>query len=127
MKRVGITALAEFDLAEAQDFYAQAGDWVVDHFLNCIDEALSALATTAGIHPVRFGHHRVGVPHFPFSVYYDVEGEDVVVKAVPRRPLSGPPVAGCGPRHGRCNIPGGSSVSMVGGEGAVRKTTREPK
>ena len=22
------------------------------------------------------------VPHFPFSVYYDIEGDDIVVKAV---------------------------------------------
>ncbi len=82
MKTIRITALAEFDLAEAQDFYAQAGAWVVDHFMECVDEALTALVATAGVHPVRFGHHRVGVPHFPFSVYYDVEGDDVVVKAV---------------------------------------------
>ena len=82
VKRIRITALAEFDLAEAQDFYAQAGLWVVDHFLECVDKAFSGLVITAGIHPVRFGHHRTSVPHFPFSIYYDVEGEDVVVKAV---------------------------------------------
>lgn len=32
MKRVLLTALAEFDLIEAQDFYAPNGDWVVSHF-----------------------------------------------------------------------------------------------
>lgn len=25
---------------------------------------------------------RMGVPHFPFSIYYDIEDDDVVVKAV---------------------------------------------
>ena len=82
MKRVRLTALAEFDLVQAQDFYAQNGDWVLDHFMNCINEAFAALANYAGIHPVVYGHHRMSVPHFPFSVYYDLEGETVIVKAV---------------------------------------------
>lgn len=51
MKPIRITALAEFDLAEAQDFYAPHGAWVVGHY-------------------------------FPFSVYYDVIGNNVIVKAV---------------------------------------------
>jgi len=33
MKRVRLTALAEFDLIEAQDFYALHGAWVLDHFM----------------------------------------------------------------------------------------------
>ncbi len=82
MKNVRLTALAEFDLIEAQDFYASSGDWVLDHFMHSIDEAFSSLAETAGIHPVRYGHHRMSVPHFPFSIYYDIEEDDVVVKAV---------------------------------------------
>jgi len=82
MKRVRLTALAEFDLIEAQDFYAQCGKWVLDHFMDCINEAFADLADLAGIHPIRYGHHRMGVPHFPFSVYYDIEGEDIVVQAV---------------------------------------------
>jgi plasmid stabilization system protein ParE len=82
MKRVRLTALAEFDLVEAQDFYAQSGEWVLDHFMECISAALDSLADFAGIHAVHYGHHRMGVPHFPFSVYYDIEGEDVIVKAI---------------------------------------------
>ena len=82
MKRVRLTALAEFDLAEAQDFYAPNGAWVLDHFMGCIDQALTDLAESAGIHPVHFGHHRVGVPRFPFSIYYDIEGDDAIVKAI---------------------------------------------
>ena len=74
MKRVRLTALAEFDLVEAQDFYAQSGEWVLDHFMESISAALDSLADFAGIHAVHYGHHRMGVPHFPFSVYYDIEG-----------------------------------------------------
>ena len=33
MRRVRLTALAEFDLVEAQDFYAPNGAWVLDHFM----------------------------------------------------------------------------------------------
>ncbi len=82
MKRVQLTALAEFDLVQAQDFYTQSGDWVLDHFMSCINEALTSLADFAGIHPIVYGHYRMGVPHFPFSVYYDLESETAIVKAI---------------------------------------------
>ena len=39
MKRVRLTALAEFDLAEAQDFYAPNGAWVLDHFMENVTAA----------------------------------------------------------------------------------------
>ena len=80
--RVRLTALAEFDLVEAQDFYVSAGIWVVDHFMECIEEAMSSIGRMAGIHPMRFGHHRAPVPHFPFSVYYDVGDDEVIVHAI---------------------------------------------
>ena len=81
-KRVRLTALAEFDLIEAQNFFAPTGAWVLDHFMTNIDQAFSQLSETAGIHPIFYGHHRMGVPHFPFSIYYDIEGDDIVVKAI---------------------------------------------
>ena len=77
-----LTALAEFDLIEAQDFYAPKGNWVLTHFMNSISEAMDELGKFAGIHPIRYGHHCMPVPHFPFSVYYDIENETILVKAV---------------------------------------------
>jgi len=50
--------------------------------MESVNEAFASLADFAGILPIRYGHHRMGIPHFPFSIYYDVEGEDAVVKAV---------------------------------------------
>ena len=82
MKRVRLTALAEFDLIEAQDFYMRSGEWVAAHFMDSIDEAFRKLSDFAGIHPIVYGHHRMHVPHFPFSVYYDVEGDDAIVQAI---------------------------------------------
>ena len=82
MRRVRLTALAEFDLVEAQDFYAPSGAWVLDHFMANIDRALTDLAEFAGIHPVHFGHHRMGVSHFPFSIYYDIEDGEARVYGV---------------------------------------------
>ena len=52
MKRVRLTALAEFDLIEAQDFYMRSGNWVVAHFMECLDEAFQSLSDFAGIHPI---------------------------------------------------------------------------
>ena len=39
-----LTALAEFDLVEAQDFYAPKGTWVLDHFMDSIAEAMDNLS-----------------------------------------------------------------------------------
>jgi len=47
MKRVRLTAFAEFDLVEAQDFYALRGAWVLDHFMDSINEAFTDLADYA--------------------------------------------------------------------------------
>lgn len=82
MKRVRLTALVEFDIMEAQDFYLRSGEWVVAHFMESVDEAIRKLSGLAGMHPIVYGYHRMRVPHFPFSVYYDVEGDSVVVHAV---------------------------------------------
>ena len=68
MKTVRLTALAEFDLIEAQDFYAPCGTCVLDHFMDSINETFEDLSGCAGIHPISFGHYRMGVPHFPFSI-----------------------------------------------------------
>ena len=43
-KHVRLTALAEFDLVEAQNFYAPSGAWVVDYFMTSIDQALTKLS-----------------------------------------------------------------------------------
>ena len=49
MKRVRLTALAEFDLAAAQDFYAPNGALVLDHFMENVNAALDSLVDFAGI------------------------------------------------------------------------------
>ena len=77
-----LTALAEFDLVEAQNFYASKGDWVLGHFMKSIDEAFDDLERLAGIHPKHYGHYCMPVPHFPFSMYYDIESGVTIVKAV---------------------------------------------
>ena len=63
-KRVRLTALAEFDLVEAQNFYAPSGAWVVEHFMTSIDQALTKLSEMAGIHPMFYGHF-IRIFHFP--------------------------------------------------------------
>lgn len=79
---IKLTTLAECDLMEAQDFYAPKGAWVLTHFMNSINEAFSSLEKFAGIHPHHYGHYCMPVPHFPFSIYYDIEDAIVIVKAV---------------------------------------------
>ena len=67
MKNVRLTALAEFDLIEAQDFYAPGGDWVLDHFMrsinNALDDKLRRLRFLHDQRPVfiRCDNHIVGI------------------------------------------------------------------
>ena len=76
MKRVRLTALAEFDLIEAQDFYMRSGNWVVAHFMECLDEAFQSLSGFAGIRNM-IGEARTENPHG-----LTVEGGDAIVHAV---------------------------------------------
>ena len=79
---IRVTALAEFDIQQGQEFYARQGEWVLNHFMNCMRRSIGSLADYAGIHPKKFGYYKARVDKFPFSIYYDIEDGEVVVHAV---------------------------------------------
>jgi hypothetical protein len=69
------------DLLEAKVFYGQ-----VDSNLGkyCADSLLleaEKLAFFAGIHPLKFGYYRMVARNFPFSIYYKISDQKVLVSA----------------------------------------------
>ena len=71
------------DLRDGRLFYeSQGGRWLGSYFFDTLFSAIDSLAIYAGIHERHYGFHRMLVPHFPYSVYYDIEDEIVSVYAV---------------------------------------------
>lgn len=69
------------DLVEAKTFYA-----LVDSNLGkyCTDSLMldaEKLAFFAGIHSKKFGYYRMVARNFPYSIYYKISGQQVLVSA----------------------------------------------
>lgn len=81
-RQVVLLSSAEADLRAARVFYAsqdaRVGDYCLDSLLSDIDR----LAFFAGIHIETFGFYRMLASRFPFSIYYRIFGDTVVVAAV---------------------------------------------
>jgi len=63
------------DLSAGRTFYAQHGEGVGDYFLDSLSADIDSLAVYAGAHMQLWGFHRMLARHFPFAVYYKVEGD----------------------------------------------------
>lgn len=74
-----IIDLAEVDLQEGFDFYERQESGVGVYFLNSVFSDIDSLVLYAGIHPMKFGFHRMLCQRFPYAVYYSVGGMTVSV------------------------------------------------
>ena len=74
-----IIDLAEVDLQEGFDFYERQESGVGVYFLNSVFSDIDSLVLYAGIHPMKFGFHRMLCQRFPYAVYYSVDGMTVSV------------------------------------------------
>ena len=70
------------DLQSGRRFYNTHESGVGDYFVRSIFSDLDSLLLYAGIHSVHFGFHRMLAGHFPFGIYYEVEGETAFVYAI---------------------------------------------
>jgi len=80
--KVRILESAREDLREGCRFYEQQQDGVGDYFLGMLSAEIDSLTVYGGIHPIRAGCHRMLSVRFPFAVYYRIERDEVVVRAV---------------------------------------------
>lgn len=80
--QVKILTSAEDDLEEGYLFYERQSQGLGAYFLDSLYSDIDSLAFYGGIHRVVFGYHRLIAKRFPFTVYYRVTDEIVVVTAV---------------------------------------------
>ena len=74
---------AEHDMAEAGLWYESRNSGAGIHFVRCADAAISLIGRQPEAGPVQFGlFRRVLVSRFPFSVFYSIEPEAIVVQGV---------------------------------------------
>ena len=81
--KVQILDSAMDDLRAGRRFYARQGGRDLGlRFLETLSETIGRLSDSGGMHARQFGFYRALAAKFPYSVYYDVEGDVVRVYAV---------------------------------------------
>lgn len=79
---VHFTPSAKMDLLKARDFYSEV-DLELGKY--CSDSLLldaERLTFFAGIHQSQYGYYRLLARSFPFSIYYKIIKDEVVIAAV---------------------------------------------
>lgn len=80
---IRITSTAAEDLLAGHAFYERQQRGIGDYFLDSLHADIDALQLYAGIHPKAYGRlHRALAKRFPFAVYYEIKGQEVIVMAV---------------------------------------------
>lgn len=80
---VRILPLARNDLSEGYIFYEERASGLGHYFLSTLEDEIDDLAYQAGIHYKVFDFYFVKhSSRFPYSIYYNVLGDTVLVDAV---------------------------------------------
>lgn len=80
---VSYTERAYEELAISMEWYEKQQDGLGRYFLDCIEVAVSAAQEGPLSFPLKYRNIRASVvKRFPFTVYFTIEGEDLVVHAV---------------------------------------------
>ena len=80
--KIVILPSARDDLAVGFAFYEHQGEGLGSYFLNSLFSDIDSLRLYTGVHRKVFGYHRLLSKRFPYAVYYSVELETIVVRAV---------------------------------------------
>jgi hypothetical protein len=67
------------DLTEGCGFYEKQSETLGLQFLVEVAKEIDSLEQKGGIHAKHFGFHRLLVKKFPFAIYYQVEGSNILV------------------------------------------------
>ncbi|MBL9188720.1 MAG: type II toxin-antitoxin system RelE/ParE family toxin [Opitutaceae bacterium] len=73
---------ASDDLAEGFRFYERQAPGLGDYFRDSLIADIDLLPVSAGAHRRVFGWHRTLARRFPYAIYYSVQEQAVVVRAV---------------------------------------------
>ena len=77
--KIKILSSALEDLYEGRLFYEKQGDGLGEYFFDSLFSDIDSLLLYGGIHPIVYGYHRMLSKRFPYAIYYNLEGEAVVV------------------------------------------------
>ena len=73
---------AKVDLLDGFFFYEKQEENIGDFFLNTLYSDIDSLRIYAGIHRKKFGYYWMLSKRFPFSIYYEIENETILVHSV---------------------------------------------
>jgi hypothetical protein len=81
--KLQILEAASEDLVAGFDFYEQNEHSIGDYFLACLYSDIESLRIFGGIHRRVYKNlHRSLSKRFPFAIYYTVENDTVIIRAV---------------------------------------------
>jgi plasmid stabilization system protein ParE len=80
--KVRILESARKDLRAGYNFYERQENGVGEYFLDSLFADIDSLTLYGGIHPLKYGFHWMLASRFPYAIYYRLEKEVVVVRAV---------------------------------------------
>jgi hypothetical protein len=81
-RKVVVLDYARGDIEDGRDFYDSCEYGVGDYFSGCILTDIASLQIYFGLHRRHHGYHRLLSKRFPYSIYYDVINEVVIILAV---------------------------------------------
>ena len=82
IKHIQILSEAEADLHEGKLFYESQEQGIGEYFWDSLLSDIESLIIYTGVHIKEYGYYRMPSKRFPYSIYYDVNGNTVYVIAV---------------------------------------------
>jgi len=81
--RISIQTSALSDLRAGVRFYESIEPGLGTYFMDILCSDIESLLLYAGIHPTHFGRfHRLLSKRFPYAVFYQIKGSDILVRAI---------------------------------------------
>jgi len=80
--RITVLPSAQSDIASGFRFYQKQGEGLGGYFMESIFSDIDSLRLYGGIHRKVFGNYRVLSKRFPYAIYYSLEAENLLVRAV---------------------------------------------
>ncbi len=81
-KIIHILSEAETDLEDGRGFYESQEQGIGDYFWDSLISDIESLIIYGGVHSKKFHYYRMSAKRFPYSIYYDVQGDNIYVIAV---------------------------------------------
>ena len=82
IKHIQILSEAGADLEDGRFFYESLEQGVGEYFWDSLLSDIESLIIYAGVHSKEYGYYRMSSKRFPYSIYYDLNGNTAYIIAV---------------------------------------------